>query len=214
MPAKVFYSYAHEDEGLRDRLETQLALLRRKGVISEWHDRQISAGATWSQVIDDRLNTSDVILLLVSPDFLASDYSHEIEVKGAMERHCAGKALVIPVILRPVDWKGALFDQLQALPKNGKAVTTWQNIDEAFKDVAEGIRKALDGLGRNDPSLKAAVSELVVERIESFRPNEQSIREALKLYEDRIPDDQKIDREEMVRLVERHLSSEFGPTWK
>jgi len=161
MSAKVFYSYAHEDEDLRNKLETHLAILRRNGVISEWHDRRILAGAKWSQAIDDHVNTSDLILLLISPDFLASDYCHDIEMKRAMERHAAGEAMVIPVILRPVDWQGALFSQLQALPKDAKPITTWQNLDEAFTDVARGIRKAIEAPGQANHN-KAAGPNLQV----------------------------------------------------
>jgi hypothetical protein len=85
-------------------------------------------------------------LITISPDFMASDYCHEVEMKRAMERHFAGEAVVIPVILRPVDWRGAMFDELQALPKDAKAITLWNDRDEAFMDVAEGIRKVAEEL--------------------------------------------------------------------
>ncbi|MBV9155170.1 MAG: toll/interleukin-1 receptor domain-containing protein [Acidobacteriaceae bacterium] len=145
IPARLFYSYAHEDEELRKSLENHLAILRRKGVISEWHDRLIFAGAKWSQVIDDHVNRADVILLLISPDFLASDYCHEVEMKRALERHAAGDAVVIPVILRSVDWRGAEFEHLQPLPTDNKPVKSWHDLDEAFTDVARGIRHVIEG---------------------------------------------------------------------
>ena len=144
---EVFFSYAHEDEKLRDELAKQLKLLERQGVISAWHDRQIVAGSEWGSAIDTHLDSAQVILLLISPDFLASDYCFDIEVKRAMERHEAGEARVIPVILRPVDyWQEASFGKLQALPTNAKPVTTWENRDEAFRIVAQGIRKAIAGI--------------------------------------------------------------------
>ena len=146
MPAEVFYSYSHRDEGLRAELEKHLSTLRRNKVISEWHDRKIVAGTDWSQSIDHHINTSDVILLLISPDFMASDYCYEIEMRRAINRHHAGEARVIPVILRAVDCKGALFENLQAVPTDGKPVTSWQNADEAFKNVADGIRKVVESL--------------------------------------------------------------------
>src|ERR1700726_1357463 len=106
-PIELFYSYAHRDERLRKRLETHLSVLRQQGVITEWHDRKIVAGTDWKQSIDAHLMTATVILLLVSPDFLASDYCYGVEMQRALARHGAGEASVIPVILRPVDWQGA-----------------------------------------------------------------------------------------------------------
>ena len=143
---EVFYSYSHRDEALRDELENHLALLKRQGVIRDWHDRRITAGSEWSGKIDDYLNSAGVILLLVSADFLASDYCYDLEMKRAMERHERGEAVVIPIILRAVDWHSAPFGKLQALPKDGRPVTSWPNRDEAFTDIARGIRKAIEQL--------------------------------------------------------------------
>ncbi len=152
MSVSVFFSYAHEDEKLRDDLAKQLKLLERQGVISAWHDRQIIAGSEWGSAIDTHLDSAQVILLLISPDFLASDYCWDIEVKRAMERHEAGEARVIPVILRPVDyWQEVSFGKLQALPTNAKPVTTWENRDEAFRIVAQGIRQVVKELKTKKP---------------------------------------------------------------
>ena len=145
--AELYCSYAHRDERLRHDLERHLSLLQRQGVIRIWHDRQILAGSDRAAEIDAHLNTADVIVLLVSPDFLASDYCFGVELRRALERHAAGEARVIPVILRPVDWRGAPFGHLQALPSNGRPVTRWRNRDEAFADVARGIRVAVQGPG-------------------------------------------------------------------
>src|ERR1700674_5538908 len=134
---EVFYSYAHEDEKLRDELVKHLANLRRQGVITEWYDRDISAGKEWDAEIEQHLNSANVILLLISPDFMNSDYSNDVEVKRAMERHEAGDARVIPIILRPVDWEGAPFSKLQALPTDAKPVTSWDDPDEAFLSVVK-----------------------------------------------------------------------------
>jgi DNA-binding MarR family transcriptional regulator len=143
-PIQVFYSYSHRDESLRDELEEHLSLLRRQGIIAGWHDRRIGAGEEWKGEIDRFLESSQVILLLVSPSFLASDYCYEIEARRAIERHEKGEARVIPVILRPVDWKGAPFAKLAVLPKGGEPVTSWKDRDEAFLDVAVGIRTAVE----------------------------------------------------------------------
>ena len=139
-PIRLFYSYSHKDEALRDKLEEALALLKRQGLIAGWHDRRIGAGVEWKGAIDQKLEESQVILLLVSASFIASDYCWDIEVKRAIERHDRDEARVIPVILRPCDWQGAPFGKLQALPKDGKPVTSWSNKDRAWTDVAQGIR--------------------------------------------------------------------------
>jgi hypothetical protein len=145
-PVELFYSYSHKDEELRNELENHLSILKRKGVITGWHDRRIGAGKEWKGQIDAHLNSAAVILLLISSDFLASDYCYDVEMKRALERHDAGEARIIPVILRAVDWKGAPFGKLQCLPTDAKPVTSWPNRDEAFRDVAQGIRKAVEEL--------------------------------------------------------------------
>lgn len=141
MPS-VFFSYSHVDEGLRDQLEKQLAMLRRQGVIETWHDRRIGAGAEWEAEIDRHVDADDIILLLVSPDFLASDYCYDREMLRAMERHETGEAIVIPVILRPCDWHAAPFGKLQAVPKDGKPVTLMPDRDSALLEVAQAVRAA------------------------------------------------------------------------
>ena len=143
---EVFYSYSHADEKYREQLQKHLALLKRQKVITDWHDREISVGSEWSGEIDVHLNSAHVILLLISSDFLASDYCYDIELKRAMERHEAGDAIVIPIILRPCDWKTAPFGKLQGAPKDAKPVSTWDNQDEAFLDIALAIRKAVNAL--------------------------------------------------------------------
>ncbi len=146
-PLELFYCYSHRDEELRNELENHLAMLKRQGVISGWHDRRIGAGKDWEGEIDTHLRQARVILLLISSDFLSSDYCYDIEMKTAMEMHETKVARVIPVILRPVDWSGAPFGKLLALPTDAKPVTSWPNRDEAFVSVARGIRAAVEELG-------------------------------------------------------------------
>jgi internalin A len=136
----LFFSYSHKDEGLRDELETHLKLLQRQRIISVWHDRKIAAGSEWDGEIDSQIAHASVILLLVSADFIASTYCWDKEVKLALERHAEGKAVVIPILLRSCDWKGAPFGKLQGLPKDMKPVTAWSDRDAAWTDVAAGIR--------------------------------------------------------------------------
>ena len=113
--AHVFISYSHADEALRNELEKHLGGLLRQGVITTWHDRRIPPGEDLHGQIDDHLNTADVVLLLVSADFLASDYCYDIEMNRAMERHERGEVRTIPVILRPCDWQGAPFGKLMGV---------------------------------------------------------------------------------------------------
>src|SRR5947209_9791837 len=143
-PLSVFIAYAHEDDSLRQQLETHLSLLRRQGLISEWHDGEILPGAEWNREIDEQLEGASIILLLISADFLASDYCYDKEMKRALERHQRGEARVIPIILRPCDWHTSPFAYLQCLPRGGKAVTTWQNQDEAFLTIAEELRQIIE----------------------------------------------------------------------
>src|SRR6266849_1847264 len=119
-PIEIFYSYAHEDRPFCDKLEKHLSLLRRQGLITQWHDRYISPGSNLAHAISMHLERASVILLLVSADFLASDYCYSTEMQRALERHQNKEACVIPILLRPVDWKDAPFAQLQALPTNAK----------------------------------------------------------------------------------------------
>jgi hypothetical protein len=165
MSIEVFFSYSHKDEELRDEMAKHLSILKREGVITEWYDRDIEVGDEWAKKIDEHLNSAQLILLLISSDFLASDYCYDIEMKRAMERHAAGEALVMPVILRPVVWQSAPFGKVQAYPKNAKPVTTWANRDEAFLDVAQSIRKAVKKMTimQAQPS-SATVSATVIEQ--------------------------------------------------
>lgn len=140
--ASVFFSYSHADEALRDQLEQQLSILKRQQVISTWHDRRILAGSELDPSIDAQLEAADIILLLVSPAFLASDYCYDREMTRALQRHNAGQARVIPVILRPCPWQDAPFGKLMATPTDGKPVTLWPNLDEAFLNVANSIKTA------------------------------------------------------------------------
>jgi TIR domain len=145
-PVSIFLSYAREDEPLRKELEKHLSLLQRQGFLSTWHDRQIQPGANWAEMIDEQLEKASIILLLISADFLASDYCYGIEMQRALQRYEAGQAQVVPIFLRPVDWEMASFMYLQGLPHNGKAVTEWNNQDAAFADIAKGIRCVVEAL--------------------------------------------------------------------
>jgi TIR domain len=139
-PVEIFYSYSHKDEKLRDQLEVHLKLLQRQGLIVSWHDRRIGPSNEWEGEISSHLDSAQLILLLISPDFINSDYIYDIELKRAMERHETREARVIPIILRPCDWRNAPFSKLQSLPRDAKPVVKWGTRDEAFSQIASEIR--------------------------------------------------------------------------
>lgn len=145
-PAQVFYSYSHRDESLRDALDEHLAIVERQGLIRVWHDRNIGAGDEWREAIDEQLEAADIILLLISASFIKSDFCWSVEMKRALRMQERGEARVIPIIVRPVEWKAAPFGHLQVLPKDGKPVTVWTNRDMAWMDVARGIQRAVEQL--------------------------------------------------------------------
>ncbi len=153
---EIFLCYARRDELLLKELEIYLGALQRQDFFNVWHDREIIPGKERMREIDTHLSTAQIILLLVSHHFMNSDYCYLDHMKQAMERHERGEARVIPIILRPVYWEKTPFAKLQPLPTNAEPVTSsnWHSLDEAFFDVAEGIRKAAEGL-----DIKLSVSQ-------------------------------------------------------
>jgi hypothetical protein len=147
-PIEVFISYSHKDEDLKDELYIHLANLTRQNKIKPWQDRAIEAGTEWDAEIKARLESAGVILLLITPRFIASEYCFDKEMQRAMERHAAGTARVIPIIMKPCDWQDTPFSKLQVLPKDAKPVTSWSDQDEALLNVVQGIRKAVDSLAK------------------------------------------------------------------
>src|SRR5437016_4713379 len=146
MAISIFFCYAHEDEEILNKLKRHLWPLQRQGLIAVWHDRDISAGTEWEREISQHLNSAQIILLLVSPDFMYSEYCYGVEMKRALERHERKEAIVIPVIVRPVYWQEAPFGKLQVLPTDAKPVTSssWHDLDEAFFAVAQEFRRVID----------------------------------------------------------------------
>ena len=120
-----------------------LSVLEQQGTILTWHDRQITPGTDWEGQIDQYLESAQVILLLISSDFMASKYCFDVEMKRALDRHDSGEAQAIPILLRPVAWKNSPLSRLQALPANGTPVTSWKNQDEAFLKIVTGISETI-----------------------------------------------------------------------
>jgi WD40 repeat protein len=142
-PRNVYISYSHQDERYARELETYLAPLRRDGLITTWTDRQVSPGQEWRREIEAAIVNADLILLLVSPDFLASDFIVNQELPRMLARRQSGSATVVPIILRPADWQVTPLGSLQALPGNGRPVSVWPNRDQAWLDIAEGLQRLI-----------------------------------------------------------------------
>lgn len=156
--AIVFFSYSHDDESYRDRLEKHLSPLRHEGLIESWHDRRILAGTDLNTEIDSHINSADIILLLVSASFLSSHYCYSIEMQRAMERHHAKEARVIPVIVHACDWTNTPIGKLLAAPKDGKPIASWAIPDEAYLDVARQIRAVVNDINGNSSSISQPIA--------------------------------------------------------
>jgi len=146
--ARIFVSYAHADEALKNELDKVLKVIKRSGKVDVWQDRQLGAGDDWDQTILAELARANIILLLISVDFNASDFIWDKELALAMQRHEAGTARVVPIILRPCQWTGLPYAKLQALPRNGRPITDYNNRDDAFTEIAVEIDKLVDRMHR------------------------------------------------------------------
>ena len=189
---KIFYSYSRRDLDMRNRLENHLAALRKANKISTWHDLELEAGTEWEPAILNKLDTADIILLLVSSDFIASEYCYGTELKRAISRHDDGEARVIPIILRPCDWNHSdvPFSKLNVLPTHAKAITSWvDQQEEAFTIVAQRIRETVDQLRTQKRSQKAEKQLLLAQK--------EAVEKAEK---ERIQQEQKRQAEERRRL--------------
>jgi hypothetical protein len=186
--AKVFFSYSHKDEDLRNELETHLAGLKRQRVIETWHDRRIGAGKEFANAISIHLEQAEIILLLVSPYFIASDYCYDVEMKAALSKHETGEARVIPIILHPCDWHSLPFGKLLATPKDGKPISKFPNIHDAFLDVTLSIKEAageLEAKRRNEPKALTGRSQVPASVIPDVRSSNLRVK---KTFTDREKD--------------------------
>ena len=144
MAPSLFISYAHADMLYKDQLVRHFAALKNSGVIREWNDRYIQPGEKWDHSISEAMQKSDVIVFLVSSDFLASDYINRYEITTAMEREKSGQVRIIPVVIRPCDFYSSPLSQYQALPRGAKPISTWNNMDEAYLDVVIQLKELLN----------------------------------------------------------------------
>jgi hypothetical protein len=166
---EVVCCYAREDEKSLETLVKHLRSLGSSGHITIWYDREIQPGLEWMRQIDTHLDAAAVVLLLVSPHFIGSEYCWEVQTKKVLDRHEAGKTRVIPIILHPVDWQKTPISKLQVLPSNRQPITTWRHRHQAYLDVAKGIREVVESLLREQEtsSLEKSVLRLGDESKES-----------------------------------------------
>jgi hypothetical protein len=165
----VFVSYSHKDEEYSYELATHLSLLKRQRIISTWDVQRLLPGEEWEDKISKKLDEARIILLLISADFIASDYCYGKEMIRAIERHQEGSARVIPVIVRDCDWHSTPFGKLQALPRDGKPVKRWNNSDEAFANIAAGIRLVCKEL-TVPPAIELEVQERFIQHLTEAEP--------------------------------------------
>lgn len=180
MPIEIFCCYARKDQEFLQNLKAHLMPLQREGLITIWSDTDINAGRAWEEEIQKHLNSAQIILLLVSPDFIASDYSYSQELKRAIERHKRGEATVIPIIIRWTLWQRTPIGVLQALPKDAQPIKSWPDEDKAFYDTVEGIIKVIEKREVEQSAkvaIKSATTDLyqvffsdLLERLKASRP--------------------------------------------
>ncbi len=156
---KTFISYSHQDVEMLDLLHKHLKQLQRENIIAAWVDNDISAGDRIDKRIANEISNSSLFLALVSPDYIASRYCYEVEFKHALKLEQEGKLTIVPIILEPCDWLSTPFKAFKALPKDAKAISTWENINTAFLDVVQNIRKVIEGRSSNEVFSKPSVGE-------------------------------------------------------
>ncbi len=206
----VFFAYSREDADLRHRLDKHLSTLKRKNFIQTWYDGKIDAGKEWEKEIDSNLSQADIILLLISADFIASEYCYKVEMNKAISRHKNGDAIVIPILLKSCDWTELPFSDIQALPQNGKPINSpyWKgDTDIPFSEVATSITNIVSELrSSKGKSLKSINSVL--------KDKENDLKITLELIEEQQLDlaiiDEEISkkRKELRRLIEEYANAE------
>ena len=149
---RVFISYSHADEALRQELDKHLMSLKRQGLVEVWNDRRIGAGEEWAKAIDANIESSHLILFLVSSDFIASPYCYDVELAEAMRRHEGGDAIVVPIILRPCDWQNLPFGKLQAATRDGRPIVKFPTLDDGFLEVVHSIKAAAERISAQSRS--------------------------------------------------------------
>lgn len=175
----IFFAYSREDSTLRDRLDKHLSGLKRKNYVNTWYDGKIDAGKEWEKEIDSNLSKADIVLLLISADFIASDYCYDVEMTKAISRHEKGDAVIIPINLNPCDWSDLPFSKIQGLPQNGKPITStfWENSEIALNEVAKSIKDIVENLLATKNKRLKAISEILNEKDYELKITLQQLEE-------------------------------------
>ena len=199
----IFIAYSREDGKLRERLDKHLSGLKRRNYINTWFDGQIDAGTEWEKEIDLALSKADIILLLISADFIASDYCFDVEMKKAISRHEKGDAVIIPIILHPCDWSDLPFSKIQGLPQNGKAITSeyWKSPEFALSEVAKSIKDIVEKLRVAKNKHLRAINEVLSEKEFELRVTLEQVEE-LKLEEEIIQESIETLKQKKDKLIE------------
>ena len=204
--ANLFFSYSHKDEELRNELEVHLSMLKRQGLLRSWHDRRIGAGKDIHSSISAELEEANIILLLVSANFLASDYCYDKEMAKALEKDKEGASRVIPVILHPCDWHSAPFGHLRATPQDGKPVSMFANRDEALTQVAKDIRVAIEDLGHSVQEKSVSIQSKSAQNARASFPRSSNLRVKKRFTDQEIDEFLESSFEYICRYFEASLS--------
>jgi flagellar biosynthesis GTPase FlhF len=202
---EVFISYSKQDKALRDGLLSHLRPLEGAGIIT-WHDRQILPGTQWDAEIKARLNAADIILLLISADFLATDYCTQVEIPAALQRHKAGEATVMPVILRSCAWKFTPLRDIQAYPEKAKPIVSWEHIDEAYTDVVDSVDLAATKIKERRSQQRAEQERIQRERQRQAEEQER-LRQAEQLRQQQAAEESRLKQLELERQQQEQLKS-------
>ncbi len=213
-PIKIFLSYSHSDREYKDTLMKHLSLLIRKNQIELWDDEKITAGSNWKDEIEVKLKEADIAVLLISSDFLSSNFINEFEIPRLLEQSKKGETTIIPILVRPVYWQESELSRFQGLPKKGKAISHWLNEDEAWINVVSELAKAIERKQKGQSETKFE-SKWTVENIKKFIANGQ-MTQAIKELEELV--EQKGDNEELMnslilmngRLNQLKINSRLG----
>ena len=160
---RIFISYAQKDEAFKNELENHLAPLKIQRIIESWNDKEILPGGKREEEIRNQIEKSQLILFLISSDFIASKYSNNDSINRALDKHRNEEAIVIPVILRPTDYSFLEISEIEALPKDGRSISEWPNQDAAWIDVVKEIKRVIDFLNNGSLMLKVPSKPLDTE---------------------------------------------------
>jgi hypothetical protein len=201
----IFFAYSRADASYRDRLDKHLSALKRREYINTWYDGEIEAGKEWEKEIDRQLSRADIILLLISADFISSDYCYEHEMRKAISRHEKGDAVIVPVLLHPCDWLDTPFAKIQALPQNGKPISdpSWHSAETAFSEVALRLKEIVEKLLVEKSKQIKSVNEVLHEKGSELRITLLQLEDKqleLDILEEEITK-RKRDKEELVDIL-------------